>query len=31
MNIGIHAIGSLVVLAVALVPSIHDWFAHRWA
>jgi hypothetical protein len=31
MNIMIHATGSLVVLATALLPAVHDWFAHRWA
>jgi hypothetical protein len=31
MNIGVHALGSLVVLAVAVVPVVHDWFADRWA
>ena len=31
LNIGIHALGSLAVLAVALVPTVHDWFADRWA
>ena len=31
LNIGIHAFGSLAVLAVALVPGIHHWFTQRWA
>jgi hypothetical protein len=31
MNIMTHATGSLVVLATALLPAVHDWFAHRWA
>jgi hypothetical protein len=31
MNIMIHATGSLVVLATALLPAVHDRFAHRWA
>jgi hypothetical protein len=30
LNIIIHVACSLIVLAVAVVPVIHDWFAHRW-
>jgi hypothetical protein len=31
LNIMIHLLCSLIVLAVAVVPAVHDWFAHRWA
>jgi hypothetical protein len=31
LNIVLHLVCSLIVLAVAVVPVIHDWFAHRWA
>jgi hypothetical protein len=31
INIAMHAVGSVTVLAVVVVPVIHDWFAHRWA
>jgi hypothetical protein len=30
VNIGLHVICSLVVVAVAVVPVVHDWFTHRW-
>ncbi len=29
MNIAIHVVGAACVLAVALVPLVHDWFAKR--
>jgi hypothetical protein len=31
LNIIIHVVCSLIVLAVVLVPAVHDWFTHRWA
>jgi hypothetical protein len=31
INIAFHVVGSAVVLAVAVVPVLHDWFLHRWA
>jgi hypothetical protein len=31
INIAFHVVGSTVVLAVALVPVLHDWFIRRWA
>lgn len=31
MNIVFHLMCSLIVLAVAIVPVVHDWFTHRWA
>lgn len=31
MNIGIHTVGSLIVLAVAIVPVVHNWFVERWS
>jgi hypothetical protein len=30
VNIGLHVICSLIVVAVAVVPVVHDWFTTRW-
>jgi hypothetical protein len=30
LNIGLHIICSLIVIVVAVVPVVHDWFVHRW-
>ena len=30
LNIGLHIICSLIVIAVAVVPVVRDWFAQRW-
>jgi hypothetical protein len=31
LNIGLHVICTLIVVAVAVVPVVHDWFTSRWA